>query len=76
MGNRPVEIPADWRNETVLSVLVACAILGITSRSAAYRAVSKGWVPSIQLGSRRVVPVAKLRRLLGELPDESVEAAS
>jgi hypothetical protein len=43
--------------------------MGLRSRTACYRAAKLGWLPTINLGSRMVVPTAKLRRMLGELPD-------
>jgi hypothetical protein len=38
------------------------------SRQSAYDAVSRGDLPALRIGRRLVIPVAKLRRLLGELP--------
>ena len=43
-------------------------LLGI-SRSAAYRAVARGEIPTIRIGRRLLVPTARLSRLLGWLPD-------
>jgi hypothetical protein len=37
------------------------------SRQGAYDAASRGDLPAIRIGRRLVVPVVKLRRLLGEL---------
>jgi excisionase family DNA binding protein len=36
------------------------------SRSAAFRAVQKGEIPSLRVGRRILVPAAALRKLLGE----------
>jgi hypothetical protein len=60
-------IPHDWRDKTVVSVKVTGAILEL-SRQAAYDAVNRGDIPSLRIGRRLVVPVAPLRRMLGELP--------
>jgi hypothetical protein len=38
------------------------------SRQGAYDAANRGELPAIRIGRRLVVPVVKLRRLLGELP--------
>jgi hypothetical protein len=51
----------------VLSVPVAGILLDL-SRQGAYDAVARGDLPAIRIGRKLVVPVAKLRRLLGELP--------
>jgi excisionase family DNA binding protein len=47
-----------------LSVEQAGEFLGI-SRSAAYRAVSSGELPSVRIGRRLLIPTAKLLALLG-----------
>jgi excisionase family DNA binding protein len=47
-----------------LTVEQAGEFLGI-SRSAAYRAVSSGELPSVRIGRRLLVPTAKLLALLG-----------
>jgi excisionase family DNA binding protein len=49
-----------------ISVEEAGKILGV-SRMTAYTAVKKGQIPSIRVGHRLVVPVAKLNALLGEM---------
>jgi hypothetical protein len=51
----------------VLSVPVAGLLLDL-SRQGADEAVARGDLPAIRIGHKLVVPVAKLRRLLGELP--------
>ena len=60
-------VPGDWRSRTVVSVSVAGKLLDL-SRQGAYDAASRGDLPVIRIGRRLVVPVVKLRRLLGELP--------
>ena len=49
----------------VFSVEQAAQVLAI-SRSAAYRAVRTGEIPSLRVGRRVVVPRARLLELLGE----------
>ena len=66
-------VPENWRKMTVLPIPIAGRIVGLRSRASAYRAASRGDLPTLPLGSRRVVPVAKLRRMLGELPDAGAE---
>jgi hypothetical protein len=65
------EVPADWRSRATVDVPVAGLIVGL-SRNSAYAAAGRGELPSIVLGARKVVPVAALRRLLGELPEVGV----
>jgi hypothetical protein len=66
-GRVRTTIPSDWRSRTVVSVPVAGRLLDL-SRQGAYDAVSRGDILAIRIGRRLVVPVAKLLRLLGELP--------
>ncbi|MFU8841679.1 MAG: helix-turn-helix domain-containing protein [Nitriliruptoraceae bacterium] len=47
-----------------MTIPEAARLLGI-SRSAAYRAVARGEIPTIRIGRRLLVPTAKLYRLLG-----------
>jgi len=54
--------PGDW--PATMTVSEAARIIGI-SRSAGYRAVHKGEIPTIRIGGRLLVPTAKLRELLG-----------
>jgi hypothetical protein len=49
-----------------VSVPVAGRLLDL-SRQGAFNAAKRGDLPVIRIGRRLVVPVAKLRRLLGEL---------
>ncbi len=51
-----------------MTIPEAAELLGI-SRSAAYRAVARGEIPTIRIGRRLLVPTAKLYQLLGWLPD-------
>jgi excisionase family DNA binding protein len=55
-----------WRELATITVEEAAPILGI-GRSSAYSAASSGDLPTIRVGKRILVPVPKLRRLLGEL---------
>jgi excisionase family DNA binding protein len=61
-----LEVPADWRTRSTLTVSEAGAVVGI-ARDSAYAAVASGDLPSIRIGKRIVCPVAPLRRLLGEI---------
>ncbi|MGA8726943.1 MAG: hypothetical protein WB565_18065 [Acidimicrobiales bacterium] len=65
--NNTISVPDDWRERITLSVPVAGAIVGL-SRNGSYDAANRGQLPIIILGRKKVVPVAPLRRLLGELP--------
>ncbi len=67
------ELSPSWRNRVTLSVPEAAQVLGI-GRNSAYEAVRRGEIPVIKIGARLVVPVAGLRRLLGEI-DEPEAAA-
>ena len=51
-----------------LTIPEAAELLGI-SRSAAYRAVTRGEIPTIRIGRRLLVPTAKLYAMLGLLPE-------
>ena len=52
----------------LLKVEQASALMGI-SRSAAYRAVAAGNLPSVRFGCRLYVPTARLLELLGLAPE-------
>jgi excisionase family DNA binding protein len=58
-----LELPA------LLSVEQACELLGL-SRSAGYRAVATGDLPSVRFGCRLYVPTARLLELLGLVPED------
>jgi hypothetical protein len=60
------EASEDWRNEVTLSVPDAGRVLGV-GRNCAYGAAQTGEIPTIKIGARLVVPVAALRRKLGEI---------
>ena len=53
----------------LLKVEQASALMGI-SRSAAYRAVAAGDLPSVRFGCRLYVPTARLLELLGLIPED------
>lgn len=54
----------DVRGHATVSVPTAARLLGI-GRNQAYDAVHAGVIPSIQIGTRLLVPVPKLLALLG-----------
>jgi excisionase family DNA binding protein len=47
-----------------MTIPEAARLLGI-SRSAAYRAVARGEIPTIRIGRRLLVPTARLYAMLG-----------
>jgi excisionase family DNA binding protein len=53
----------------LLKVEQASALMGI-SRSAAYRAVAAGDLPSVRFGCRLYVPTVRLLELLGVVPED------
>jgi excisionase family DNA binding protein len=53
----------------LLKVEQASVLMGI-SRSAAYRAVATGDLPSVRFGCRLYVPTARLLELLGLVPED------
>jgi excisionase family DNA binding protein len=57
----PFELPA-------MTVTAAAELIGI-SRSAFYRGIHRGELPSVRIGRRLLVPTAKLYQLLGWLPN-------
>ena len=59
--------PAELRERHVVSVVEAGAVLGV-GRDVAYALARNGTIPTLAVGERRkVVPVAKLLALLGEV---------
>jgi len=56
----------NWRREATLSISQTAGILKI-SRNSAYSAAKRGDIPTIRFGGKILVPVARLRALLGEL---------
>jgi hypothetical protein len=59
------EHETDWRAKATVTVEEAAGILGL-GRASAYTAANKGDLPTIQIGRRLLVPVARLRQMLGE----------
>jgi excisionase family DNA binding protein len=56
---------ADLGGVDTVDVPIAAEVVGI-SRDAAYDAARRGEIPTLRFGRRLVVPVAALRRMLGE----------
>lgn len=50
--------------QPTISIPEAGAVFGL-SRAASYQAARRGDIPTIPMGHRKLVPVAKLRALLG-----------
>ena len=63
----------NWRREATLSMSQTAEILRI-SRNSAYAAAKRGDIPTVRFGGKILVPVARLRALLGEL--ESIEGVN
>lgn len=61
-------LDVNWRSRATVTVEEAAQILGV-GRSTAYESARTGDLPTIAFGRRLVVPVAKLRRMLGEAAD-------
>src|SRR5215210_1837507 len=64
-----VRVPHRMDLPGLLKVEQASALMGI-SRSAAYRAVAAGDLPSVRFGCRLYVPTARLLELLGLVPED------
>ena len=62
-------LPQRMQLPGLLKVKQASALMGI-SRSAAYRAVAAGDLPSVRFGCRLYVPTARLLELLGLVPED------
>jgi hypothetical protein len=60
-----VEALEDWRNKSTVTIEEGAPIIGV-SRGSAYAAARTGEIPTLRIGKRLLVPVAALRRLLGE----------
>ena len=56
---------AGWRDKSTVTIDEAAPIIGV-SRGSAYAAARSGEIPTLRIGKRLLVPVAALRRLLGE----------
>lgn len=61
----------DWRARTTLTIEEAAVVLKI-GRSSAYVLARAGELPTLRLGRRFVVPVAQMRRMLGEDANEAI----
>ena len=59
-------VDPNLRQAVVVSVPTAGRILGV-GRNTAYQAARTGDIPAIHISGRLVVPVAALRRMLGEV---------
>jgi excisionase family DNA binding protein len=66
--------PENWRDRATVTVEQAAPILGV-GRSTAYILARTGELPTLRLGRRFVVPVATLRRMLGELAQNDHDPA-
>ena len=55
----------DWRSRATLTVPEAAVVLRM-GKNTAYDAARTGDLPVVRFGTRLVVPVARLRALLGE----------
>lgn len=64
------EATPDWRSRSTVTVEEVAPILGV-GRSTAYILARTGEIPTLRLGRRFVVPVAALRRMLGETSETS-----
>lgn len=62
--------PPQPPHPATMTIPEAARLLGIC-RSAAYRAVARGEIPTIRIGRRLLVPTAKLYTMLGWLPDHA-----
>lgn len=60
----PNETNRHWTDRDTISVKEASQILGL-GRSAAYDAVKRKEIPSLNIGGRILIPVAPLKQLLG-----------
>jgi excisionase family DNA binding protein len=63
----------DWRSRSTVTLDEVAPILGV-GRSTAYNAAKTGDIPTIRVGKRILVPVAALRRMLGEIASETGNA--
>ena len=68
-----VAVATNWRERATITVEETAPVLGL-SRSSAYEAAKRGEIPTLKVGRRLLVPVARLRRLLGEI--DSVNTTS
>jgi excisionase family DNA binding protein len=68
-GMTAAGLPQRMHLPGLLKVEQASVLMGI-SRSAAYRAVATGGLPSVRFGCRLYVPTARLLELLGLVPED------
>ncbi len=60
-----MKCPKELENQTTVPLWPTTArVIGV-GRNAVYRAAANGDIPTLKIGGRIVVPVAKLMRLLG-----------
>lgn len=59
-----IEIPAEMRGRLTCSVSEVAKLYGI-GRNAAYAAVRAGEIPSLRIGGRIVIPIARALEQLG-----------
>ncbi len=57
-------IPEELRDRLTTDIPTAAKVLGI-GRNQAYAAAKEGTIPTLRIGSRLVVPVAALLKMLG-----------
>jgi excisionase family DNA binding protein len=62
--NKSMQDP-NWRSRNTLTVAEAGEVIGI-GRASAYQAANSGDLPTVRIGRRLLVPVAQLKRMLGE----------
>jgi excisionase family DNA binding protein len=60
----PTETNRHWTDRDTITVKEASQILGL-GRSAAYDAVKRKEIPSLNIGGRILIPVAPLKQMLG-----------
>jgi excisionase family DNA binding protein len=58
---------SDLGDQAVITVEEAAELLGL-GRTAAYDAAKRGQLPTVKLGRRLLVPVPKLKEMLGVAP--------
>lgn len=61
----------DIRDRATITIPEAAQLLGV-SKGVAYGSARQGQIPVLELGARRVVPVAAFLRMLGEEPGPAV----
>jgi excisionase family DNA binding protein len=64
----------DLAGKTFATVQEAAAILGGTDERAVRRAAAEGAIPSIQVGTRRLIPTSWLRQQAGDYPGNRAPA--